>query len=212
MAPASVNDILKAAKKAGASDETLIAILKEHGWSDRTAKEELVAFYTQSIGLALPRRKDSQSSDALDGFLYVFASGTLIVWVTAALVLASALIRQTLDAPTYGVAFELEWGLAALLTAGPIYLGLMIVISKRLRQGTTTMRSTVRQWVLSATLLVGVATILGYVISYMSSLLSGEHSLTAILNLAFALALVGGITAYYVTWLMGGRKAKENPK
>jgi len=210
-----VAEVLQAAKAAGASDETLIAILREHGWSDRTARTEVVSFYSQRAGIEIPRRRDSQSSDALDGFLYIFASGTLITWVTASIALFSTLIDQQFP-PTresyYGTGSGIVWALASLITTIPLYLGLMLIIFHRLKTGVTTLRSTVRQWVLSGTLLVGVATIIGYVISYLASLLGGEQTTGSSIKAAFALVLVGGISAYYLIWLSGGKKSKESAR
>ncbi len=199
-----VADVLRAAKAEGASDETLVSILREHGWSERTARKELVDFYTSSTDVNLPKRSDPQSSAPLDAFLYIFSSGTLIIWVTSALMLFSTLIDQTFPDPTasyYGSGREIVSALAGLLTATPLYVGLMIILFKRLKTGATSFRSPVRLWVLSVSLLVGVGTILGFFIDYLASLLGGTQTLGDTLKLALTVLLVGGLCTFYISWL-----------
>ncbi len=195
------------AKRGGVSDETVLLILRERGWNERRAREELVAYYEDSLGIATPVRADAASSNPLDGFLYVFATGTLISWVVATLNLTNTLVDQALPSvregrgSESGLAGMVVWATATLLVTGPTYLVLMGILHRRLKAGATAWASPVRLWVLSATLLLGVATILGYVIGAIALILGGEPSLASGLKTLVALGLVGGLVAYYLRWL-----------
>ena len=205
----ATGSFISRAKQGGVSDETVLLILRERGWSERRAREELVAFYEGSLGLTTPIRADAPSSNPLDGFLYVFATATLIAWVVSTLNLANDLIDQWFppaslarNQPT-GATEVLVWATATLLVTGPTYLVLMGILHRRLKAGATSWGSPVRLWVLSATLLLGVATIIGYVIGAIALILGGDPSMASGLKTAIALLLVGGLVTYYLRWLRG---------
>ncbi|MFQ3587258.1 MAG: DUF5671 domain-containing protein [Fimbriimonadaceae bacterium] len=198
---------IREAKSRGASDEALRLVLLESGWSERSVRRELAAYYASQFGPGPARPRDPAASSPLDAFLYLLSSGTLISWVSGALVLASGLIDRWLPDPTATGnqptmdAQGLIYAVAVILVTTPIYLGVMGVIHRRLKLGVSGWSSPPRLWVLSGTLLAGVATILGFVIEFLAKILSGEHTAASVLKALFALALIGGLVAYYVRWL-----------
>lgn len=198
---------IREAKSKGASDETLCLVLVESGWSERNARRELAAFYASEFGTVPPRTRDPAASNPLDAFLYLLSSGTLVSWVSGVLVLASGLIDRWLPDPTFRAdprTFDAQgmiYAVAVILVTSPIYLGVMAVLHRRLRLGVTGWASPPRLWILSGTLLVGVATILGFVIEFLAKTLSGDHTAASVAKALFALALVGGLTVYYIRWL-----------
>lgn len=209
---------IREAKSKGASDEALRLVLVESGWSERNARRELAAYYVSEFGPVPDRGRDPAASNPLDAFLYLLSSGTLISWVSGALVLASGLIDRWIPDPTATGNYQtmdaqgLIYAVAVILVTTPIYLGVMAVLHRRLKLGVSGWASPPRLWVLSGTLLVGVATILGFVIEFLAKTLSGEHTSASILKALFALALIGGLVVYYIRWLKASPTEDASPE
>ena len=212
-APKDGTTFIEEARRAGLPDTTILLLLTDRGWSERRARAELAAYYERTLGLTAPVLKD-RASNPLDGFLYVLSSGTLISWVVAVLETARVIIDDRFPAPDASSlgAWEIAtvtWSGANILVTAPLYLVLMKILHGRLRAGVTPWNSPIRLWVLSGTLLIGVATIIGYVITAIAQLLGGESAAGSLAKSGVALVVVGALVVYYLLWLR--RSGKEGP-
>lgn len=196
---------VREAKARGASDETVLVLLTESGCPERDARVAVARYNAETLGIALPPFVQPTATNPLDAFLYVFAGCTLISWVSSALYIISALIDRAFPPPGRvfyeGEAEFLIFPLATILTTSPIYIALMVLLLQRMHSGVTSAFSKPRQWVISGTLLIGVATILTYVIVFVAAILAGKGTLAGFWKTTSAILLVGGLMTFYIRWL-----------
>jgi hypothetical protein len=202
---------IKAARQAGAADETILLLLKAKGWNDSQARQALAAHYEAELGIEAPARKSGVASNPLDGFLYVLFVGILIAWVFAMLGLWGEQVDDWLAASR--AAFNrLDFrgprdrsGLASAIVLTPLVMTLGGLLHRRLRLGVTAYSSGVRLWVISLALLIGVGVIIGFLIALLGSFLTGSPGADFLLNSGFAIALIAAIVVYLVLWLRAKR-------
>lgn len=77
-----LDDFLKAAKSKGASDQFLVALLKEKGWPSKQIYESLERYYVEEGGVAIPE-SPSRLESAREAFFHLLAFATLGTWVFA---------------------------------------------------------------------------------------------------------------------------------
>src|SRR5262245_50869267 len=77
-----LDDFLRAAKAKGASDEFLVAMLKDRGWSAGDIYEALGRFYAETTGIEIPAPRGRLES-AREAFFHLLAFATLGTWVFA---------------------------------------------------------------------------------------------------------------------------------
>lgn len=207
---------VEAAKSRGAPDEAVLLVLAEAGWPEREVRRALARYYVSALGPPPSRGpKSGASAHPLDAFLYVVASGSLIAWVSSVLVVVGYSVDRAFG--VVGPGGETAWRIESLLRAvatlivtAPLYLGLLAVLRSRLRAGITAPNSPPRVWVLSGTLVIGVTTLLGFLVDAIADLLMGESTIASSIKTAISLALVGALTAAYLRWLQGPIEQEAN--
>ncbi len=199
------------AKAAGAADDTILLLLKSKGWNDAQARQALAEHYERSLGSQAPSRKSGVASNPLDGFLHVLFIGVLIAWIFALLGLWGeqvdewlALSRASFNMPGFQGSYNRS-SLASAVILTPILLSLGGLLHKRLRLGVTDFSSGVRLWVFSLALLIGVGSIIGFLIALLGSFLTGSPGAEFVLNSLFAVGLIAAIVVYLVLWLRSRR-------
>ena len=114
---------LEAAKRQGASEATLVALLRGRGWSEDGAYRALADQYEAQSGLKVPSYK--RSGSAKDAFLYLLSFSTLATWTIGAGSVLFTLIERWIKDPLapmnyYGNGFyQLADSLACVIVASP---------------------------------------------------------------------------------------------
>src|SRR5690242_1489317 len=121
-----------AAKKRGAGDDFLAALLTRRGWPADDVYNTLADWWERDTGVAVPARR-SAAENARDAFLYLLAFATLATWAFALGSLCFRLIEHWLPDPVmsrymYNFRATVTWQIASILVALPIYLWVMRMI------------------------------------------------------------------------------------
>ncbi|MGB6625940.1 MAG: DUF5671 domain-containing protein, partial [Candidatus Acidiferrales bacterium] len=120
-----LREFIAAAKTAGASDETVIGVLRGRGWPKDDAYRALGDHYESRGGLQVPVYK--RSGSARDAFLYLFSFCALGTWTVGLGSLMFTLIDHWIRDPisqTYGYGTlqdQIASSLASVIVAFPIY-------------------------------------------------------------------------------------------
>ena len=72
-------EFIEAAKSQGASDDSLVGLLKGQGWPEDVVYEAFAAYYQKLTGLVVPARRKTGAA-AKDAFYYLLAFSTLATW------------------------------------------------------------------------------------------------------------------------------------
>jgi hypothetical protein len=204
-----LNGFIEAAKSKGASDEFLVNLLREDGWS---AKEIYAAFrrhYESLTGLALPARGERTGESARDAFLYLLAFSTLATWTIAlgSLVFTfidrwfpDPLVQQRFENSRYAVSSEM----ACMIVAFPIFLLVMRFILREVEKHPEKVESGVRKWLTYIALLVTAGIVIGDLILFLSYFLRGELTGRFVLKALTVIGMAGSIFWYYLGFLQRG--------
>src|SRR5947209_7908618 len=77
--PQSLVEFIDAMKSQGASDDLIVALLKQNGWSEKRIYAAFSAAYEARTGHAVPSA-GSRIEAAKDAFFYLLAFTTLGIW------------------------------------------------------------------------------------------------------------------------------------
>ena len=199
-----IRGFIAAAKANGTSSEEVFGLLQARGWSPKEIREANIQVFESSSGIAIPSRQQRGESPALDGFLYGLSSMLLVSLVSHLLWITHMLIGARFDPPAgrYGGGPEMMiFPIAGIIVACPFYLLLMWINHRRFAKGITPRNSGVRNWVISATMLIGSIAILCYLMSGVFGLLRGENLMGAVLKSGVPILVLSAFIYYYY-WLM----------
>jgi len=207
----SITQFIESAKSRGASDETIVGLLKSRGWSEKDAYAALGAHYQKLTGLEIPARKGS-STAAKDAFFYLLIFSTLATWTFALGSLAFSLIEKWMP----DAVFQYQWQvvgtdswmaseLAALLVSFPIYLLISRIVIRDTREHPDKLISPVRKWLTYLALVIAAGIFIGDLITILTYLLKGELTSRFIAKASVVLILSGGVFFYYY----GGMKKSD---
>ena len=204
----TVQEFIVAAKARALTDDVIHGLLCDAGWSPRVAQREMTTYYSRTIGLSVPPREGPKESNPLDGFLYCLGLVTLIAWVTSAIFLGNGLIDRTF-APAdnggwRGDSGSAVWLLANILVNAPLYFWVVNTLHRRLQAGVTSYGSSVRLWVLSATLLLSTGVVLGDVVVALAEVLGGQPLMASLFKYAYAGLVLGAVALFYWRALVQG--------
>ncbi|MBV8222649.1 MAG: hypothetical protein JO293_04765, partial [Candidatus Eremiobacteraeota bacterium] len=126
-------DFIKAAKQQHASDEFIVSLLRQQGWSEDRVYEAFTHYYEGVTGQTIPSR-GSRIEGAREAFFYLLAFITLGVWVVALIFLADRLIDHIFppqgQAPEYLVPTDVATQLAAIIVSFPLFLIVQWLIAR----------------------------------------------------------------------------------
>src|ERR1700726_1443378 len=123
----ALQEFLEAAKEQGASDESLVALLRGRGWPQDDVYRALADHYENHTGVHVPAYK--RSGSAKDAFLYLLSFSMLATWTVGLGSVMFTLIDRWIRGPLSssfnyyaGVYYQMADSLAYMIVAFPVYL------------------------------------------------------------------------------------------
>jgi hypothetical protein len=202
---------LEAAKRQGASDETLVGLLRGRGWSEEDAYRALADHYETSSGLQVPAYR--RSGSAKDAFLYLLSFSTLAIWTYGVGSILFTLIERWIKDPLapvyyYGNGYyQIADSLAAVIVAFPVYFFVMRYILRELEVHPEKLDSPVRKWLTYIALLIAASIVIGDLITFLNYFLRGELTGRFVAKVAVVMMIAGGVFWYYMGSLQKGTAA-----
>ncbi|HBY59230.1 MAG TPA: hypothetical protein DEH78_05380 [Solibacterales bacterium] len=215
MEPDGIPVFLAAAKQKGASDEIVIALLKERGWPEKEIYAAIARYYERETGVAIPARR-GVSESAKDAFLYLLSFSTLATWTGSLAALLFALIEtsfpdRALDYPQRFRLANVSGQLAAIIVAFPIYAGVVLAIGRDLERSPAKALASVRRWLCYLALLIAAAFVVGDLITFLNFFLRGELTVRFVLKVLTVLVIAGGVFWFYYSSLKEDEALRESP-
>jgi hypothetical protein len=214
----TLQEFLEAAKRQGASDESLVALLRGRGWPEDDVYRALADHFEKQSGVRVPAYK--RSGSAKDAFLYLLSFSMLATWTiglgSVMFTLIDRWIRDPLSpANNYysGGYYQIADSLACMIVAFPIYLLTMRSILREVGLHPEKLESPVRKWLTYIALLIAAGVVVGDLITFLTYFLRGELTGRFMAKTSVVLVLAGGVFWYYLGSLQKGagaaRKADE---
>jgi hypothetical protein len=214
----TLQEFLEAAKRQGASDESLVALLRGRGWPEDDVYRALADHFEKQSGVRVPAYK--RSGSAKDAFLYLLSFSMLGTWTiglgSVMFTLIDRWIRDPLSpANNYysGGYYQIADSLACMIVAFPIYLLTMRSILREVGLHPEKLESPVRKWLTYIALLIAAGVVVGDLITFLTYFLRGELTGRFVAKTSVVLVLAGGVFWYYLGSLQKGagaaRKADE---
>lgn len=205
MAPSdALGEFVTAAKTKGLDDASIVALLKQNGWSERRIYAALSSYHEAEIGIPIPLR-GGRTENARDAFFYLLAFVTLGIWSVALVWLADAIVDRMLPSALKGLQDssyfreEIAGQLASLIIAFPIFLFVSSRIVRDARLRPESLESGVRKWLTYIALVIAAITLVGDGVWFLRTFLVGDLTLRFVFK-ALALAIIaGGIFSYYLS-------------
>lgn len=210
----NLQEFLEAAKRQGATDETVIALLRGRGWPEGDIYRALAEHYEDHRGLQIPVYK--RSGSAKDAFLYLLSFSTLATWTFGAGSVMFKLIDRWFKdpvSPTNYYAsgyYQMADSLACVIVAFPIYVFVMRYIIQELEGNPGKLESPVRKWLTYIALLVAASVVVGDLITFLTYFLRGELTARFVSKVAVVLVIAGGVFWYYMGSLQKGSLRRKN--
>ena len=208
----ALQEFLDAAKRQGASDESLVALLRGRGWPEDDVYRALADNFEKSSGVRVPAYK--RSGSAKDAFLYLLSFSMLATWTiglgSVMFTLIDRWIRDPLSpANNYysGGYYQIADSLACMIVAFPIYLLTMRTILREVGLHPEKLESAVRKWLTYIALLIAAGVVVGDLITFLTYFLRGELTGRFIAKTSVVLAIAGGVFWYYLGSLQKGAGA-----
>jgi hypothetical protein len=191
---------IQTAKQRQVSDEFLVALLRQHGWSDSRVYQAFGQYYEGVLGQPVPSR-GSRIEGAREAFLYLLAFITLGFWVVALILLADQLINHAFPSPlgfeTYS-RLEVAGQLATLIVSFPLFLWVSGLILKEIERRPESLESGVRKWLTYIALVITAVTLLGDAVAVITSFLSGDLTVRFFSQALILFVITGGVFWYYL--------------
>jgi hypothetical protein len=196
-----LKQFLDAARNQGASDETLVALLRGREWPEEDVYRVLADHFESRTGIHVPSYK--RSSSAKDAFLYLFCFSTLATWTLGLGSILFTLIERWFPdplVPTYyyrGAYYQMADALACVIIAFPVYLWVTRSILRELQLHPEKLESSVRKWLTYIALLIAAGIVIGDLITFLTYFLRGELTARFVAKIATVLLIAGGVFWYY---------------
>ncbi|HEY3440978.1 MAG TPA: DUF5671 domain-containing protein [Paludibaculum sp.] len=196
------DDFLRAAKAKGASDEFLVAMLKEQGWQVGDVYQALGRYYVEITGLPIPEVRGRLES-AREAFFHLLAFSTLATWVFATGNLWFELINGWVpDAtdPRYYYRWtwsQVAWQMAALMVAFPAFLWATRAILRDQSANPASSSSPLRRWLTNIALLLTALIFIGDLVTFVATFLQGGLTLRFAAKSLIVVLLASSVFLYY---------------
>jgi hypothetical protein len=211
----ALQEFLDAAKRQGASDESLLTLLRGRGWPEDDVYRALADHFENRTGVRVPAYK--RSGSAKDAFLYLLSFSMLATWTiglgSVLFTLIDRWIRNPLSpANNYyaGGYYQMADSLACMIVAFPVYLLTMRSILREVRLHPEKRHSPVRKWLTYIALLIAAGVVVGDLISFLTYFLRGELTARFVAKISAVLVIAGGVFWYYLGSLQKGAAAGGN--
>lgn len=196
-----LKQFVDAARAQGASDETIIALLRGREWPEEDVFRLLADHFEARTNIQIPAYK--RSSSAKDAFLYLFCFSTLATWSIALGSILFTLIERWFPDPLApanyfrGAYYQIADSLACVIIAFPIYLWVTRSILREMDLHPEKLQSSVRKWLTYIALLIAAGVVVCDLIAFLTFFLRGELTARFISKAATVFLLAGGIFWYY---------------
>ena len=198
-------EFIEVAKSQGVSDDSVVGLLKGHGWHQDAVYDALAAYYQKLTGLKVPTRTRSGAA-AKDAFYYLLAFSTLATWTIGFGSLIFTLIENWIADPlaqnSYGnggyANSAVASSIASILVAFPIYLLVMRLIIRDARLDPEKLESGVRKWLTYIALLIATAVMIGDLVTVLEFFLRGEFTSRFLAKAATVIVISGAVLWYYL--------------
>ncbi len=195
-----VQEFLDSAKERGASDDSLVTLLRGRGWPEDEVCRALADHFEARNSLAVPIYK--RSGSAKDAFLYLLSFSTLATWTiglgSVLFTLIDRWFQDRLSEIGYtSGSYQMANSLACLIVAFPVYLLTMRYIIRELNSHPEKLESSVRKWLTYIALLIAALVVVGDLITFLTYFLRGELTTRFVAKVIVTLVLSGGVFWYY---------------
>lgn len=211
----SLQEFLDAAKRQGASDESLVTLLRGRGWPEDDVYRALADHFENRSGVQVPAYK--RSGSAKDAFLYLLSFSMLATWTIGLGSVMFTLIDRWIRDPLSpsinyyaGVYYQMADSLAYMIVAFPAYLLTMRSILREVRLHPEKLDSPVRKWLSYIALLIAAGVVVGDLISFLTYFLRGEVTARFVAKVSVVLVIAGGVFWYYLGSLQKGLSATRS--
>jgi hypothetical protein len=214
MGGGTLKEFLDAAKLQGATDESLVGLLRGRGWSEEDIYRALADHYESHSGLEIPFYK--RSGSAKDAFLYLLSFSTLATWTFGAGSVMFTLIdrwfKDPLSPRSYyaGGYYQIADSLASVMVAFPVYIFVMRYIIRESEGHPGKLESPVRKWLTYIALFVAACVVVGDLITFLTYFLRGELTARFVAKVGVVLVIAGGVFWYYMGSLQRGPLHPKN--
>jgi hypothetical protein len=207
-------DFIDAIKAQGASDEFVIALLRQNGWPERRIYQVFGTWYEVRTHKPVPTGS-GRIEAAKDAFLYLLAFITLGIWAVQLGALLFGAIDRTfpnraLDyADATFVSRSMANELASVIVGFPLFLLVTWWIVRGVQRQPEGLESPVRKWLTYIALVITASTMIGDVVTFLAYLLQGDLDVRFVLKTVTVLVIAGGVFAYYLDSLRADRLASS---
>jgi hypothetical protein len=190
-------------KSQGASDEFVVALLRQNGWSDKRVYQAFGAWYEARIGRTVPNG-GGRIEAAKDAFLYLLAFLTLGTWAIQLGALFFAAIERSFPNPALDysnamwVTRSMADELASIIVGFPVFLLVTWSIVRGVRRQPERLQSSIRKWLTYIALVITASTMIGDVVTFLAYFLRGDLDTRFVLKIVTVLVIAGGVFAYYL--------------
>ena len=199
---------IRAAKERGVSDEFLVSLLRQHGWSERRIYQGFSAHYEQTLGGPVPSR-GTRVEQAREAFYYLLAFITLGFW-TIALVWFGDLYIDRAYPSSLGIEYTASYfrsqvavQLATVALAFPLFLFISFLIGKEVDRRPEAYESGVRKWLTYIALVITAIILLTDAVWFLSSFLSGDLTSRFVWKALVLFVVAAGVFWYYIGTMRG---------
>jgi hypothetical protein len=195
-------DFIDTMKSHGASDEFVVALLRQNGWSEKRIYQTFGAWYEARTGATLPTG-GGRIEAAKDAFFYLLAFITLGIWTIELGSLLFTSIDYTfpnpaLDQTTSWSIRQVANELASIIVAFPLFLFVTRAIVRGLATQPERLESSVRKWLTYLALVITASVIIGDAVTFLAYFLRGDLTTRFVLKVLTVFAISGGVFAYYL--------------
>jgi len=197
-----LDEFLRAAKAKGASDEFLVAMLKEQGWQVSDVYQALGRYYVEVTGVPIPEVRGRLES-AREAFFHLLAFSTLATWVFATgnlwFELINGWVPDATDSRYYSqwTWSQVAWQMAALMVAFPAFLWATRAILRDQAANQASASSPIRRWLTNIALLLTALVFIGDLVTFVATFLQGGLTLRFAAKSLVVVVLAGTVFLYY---------------
>ncbi len=199
----SISNFIEVARNKGVPDDTIYKLLKNQGWSNQDIDLAFTQAFERIIGISVPVPNKRRGESAKETFLYLLSFITLSIWSQAlgsiGFIGVNYMINDPLD--RYRWFSNLASSLARLIIVYPVYLLLMKIIFSNLAEQSQNYQSGIRKWLTYIALFITALIVIGDLVWFLTSLLTGSLTLGFLLKSVIVLLIAGSIFCYYLLWL-----------
>ncbi len=194
---------IEAAKSQGASDEFVVALLRQNGWSEKRIYQAFSGWYEAQTGRAVPNG-GGRIEAAKDAFLYLLSFIALGIWAVQLGALLFNAIDRTFPNPAVvytnaaWIARTMADELASVIVAFPLFLLVTRGIARATAQQPERLESSVRKWLTYIALVITASIMIGDVVTFLAYFLRGDLNSRFVLKVFVALVIAGGVFTYYL--------------